>query len=386
MRTIFLACILVFLCNSIWSQVNWKLYDEPDGDLLRLTLSPASSFVFADRSLFGQGNQFDVIADVELDMSYRKVDDKNILNLFTGIGPGWDFVSDDGVRNGDLLGTYYFLIDHKRYFNKRDGFFINIEPAVALFFDNSREDQLDENASFRLSLGYGRLERISPVYHAFRIMDQYNQSTKDFVELNEAQIFDLASFLQRQSYSNLLDTRMRNLQNQADFLTKIDEMGFSLSEYFEIANMIDAFVFERPSTISNGLQNRLGMNTTNLAREFNPSLFYDFFYGRAINRNWYSSYEFQLQYNLDESFVNPTFSMLYLYFPTQRTEISFRLSGRYNDFNFGEFNVSNRNTMRYFVSPATSLSANLSIELFDIGGSISNSRIRLDFGVLHYIY
>ncbi len=384
MKNLTTLLLLITFVTFSQAQVNWSDFREPDGSLKRLIIDPRISFNSSDdNGLDSQNLRGQLLSRYSL----RQVKDRQIANFN---------IQHDLVYNRDKQGNVQESVnrlsneiniggDYTYYLKRRRGLFLRAEPSLRYNytkvsnFDGMSTDQLNSN----FLIGYGRLENVSTVYQAIRIdKNLYGNEVMD-----QETTFNLASALRSIDYNNALDTRMRTVENQAVYLQTLEDYGYDVSSYINIANAIDMFRFERPFSLLHGFEVSAGLRPTIITGQSGLSATANATYARAINDKWHWTVRGETNIGLTDNLFGDNLSLRnnISYIPTARTQISFFQS-------YFHSSASNSNQIflglnaAYFVSPQLNLFMNTSYNSFDTDFGINRNQFSHDMGLKYFIF
>jgi len=384
MKYLVITLVYILYSTTSYAQVDWSAFMEPDGYLQRLIIDPRISFS-NDKNDFSNSENESFRAQLLTRYSLNQVRDRSILNLNIehnliyinnkrNLTPIANFTS-----NTILLSGSYSC-----YTESRRGIFLRAQPVLS--YDNQANRSGDDSFVIEgnYGIGYGRLENVSTVYQAIRIdKNLYGNAGND-----QESLYQLARGLRSIQYNNALDTRMRNVENQTAFLQMLDNQGYDVSTYNNIANAIDMFRFERPFLLFHGYEINTGISPmiTNIGSDLYNG-FINGTYARAINDTWHWTINAELNINLSDD-NNTSFggTNTITYLPTARTQISFSQS-YFNTDNVDDLSL--RLHAFYFVSPKLSLFLNTLYNKYTSSfGTSDRSRtiFNHDMGLKYYIF
>jgi len=384
MKYLVITLVYILYSTTSFAQVDWSAFMEPDGYLQRLIIDPRISFS-NDKNDFTNSENESFRAQLLTRYSLNQVSDRSILNLNIehnliyinnkrNLTPTANFTS-----NTILLSGSYSC-----YTESRRGIFLRAQPVFS--YDNQANRSGDDSFVIEgnYGIGFGRLENVSTVYQAIRIdKNLYGNAGND-----QESLYQLARGLRSIQYNNALDTRMRNVENQTAFLQMLDNQGYEVSTYNNIANAIDMFRFERPFLLFHGYEINTGISPmiTNIGSDLYNG-FINGTYARAINDTWHWTINAELKINLSDD-NNTSFggTNTITYLPTARTQISLSQS-YFNTDNVDDLSL--RLHASYFVSPKLSLFLNTSYNKYTSNfGTSDRSRtiFNHDMGLKYYIF
>ena len=379
----FLLLLFTLFSLSISAQIDWDAYEDPGGTFYRLQVRPDIGYSYNDfefSSSNGHATSFELPTRFFADI----VKEKSILNVFSALDFNYDYTKELNANDGE---SNHFIqqslrAEYFHYFTERRGFHVQGELSLNNTFNN---DQFADINTIGVLFGKGRLENISTVYQGIRIQKQYNASMEDQMAMGQEQLFDLADAMRKLDFNTKLDSRYRSIENQQIFLEKIDELGFNLDDYYNIANMIDAYRFERSSqTVPQGKLVQLGFQRTWLGGNATDEIVLSGSLGQAINENWHFFGTANFEYDIDGEFAAFITSRL-TFVPIARTRISLNLSPSYRSFSDNSVSINSFNSLEYFISPQLSLNGGLTAFVNNIGKDFSTNSIGFTFGVNYFI-
>ena len=364
-----------FFC---FSQINFSDYKEPDGSLKRFILDPNFSYANVDG---------DNATNLSLQANYRlnTVKDRSIQNFNIRSGFLLDHVSANGISDTNFRSEQNLNFQYRRYFSERRGLFFETNTNLNVDYNgNEPNDNIRGAILPGVFIGYGRLENVSTVYQAMRIHHQMQQN----FDFEQDQIFTLADALRTFDYNNKLDTRYRDIENQSQYLEEMKAMGYDLSNFYNIANAIDAFNFERPDFIFNGFEAKIGFRpfvSLNSGTSSNGNLSLSISHAKAINKQWHVQNNLLYETDFDDQTL--AFSNTINFFPSART--NFRLTNLLSRREFNGLNFTNINSSlsgQYFVNPNMSVFASVNFSYLDNANFGSSTRFGSNFGFRYFIF
>ncbi|NNE25480.1 MAG: hypothetical protein HKN09_01435 [Saprospiraceae bacterium] len=382
----FLFLLISLFSISITAQLDWDAYKDPGGDFYRIILDPNVSFSYDD-SDFTSIVERSFLARLGATFNVDIVRERSLLNVNATMTPVFDYIKPKNVASGESDFTFgqNIFAEYTYYFKERRGF--HVQPNISLNNRFGDENYLNTNR-VGVNFGYGRLENISTVYQSLRIQKQNNNSGEALVDMSQDQLFQLADVIRQLDFNQKLDSRYRNIDNQSIFLENAEDLGFVLNDFFSIANMIDAYRFERSaSNVAQGNLYQIGFTQTwsDFGGLEGQNLTGRAILARAMNQNWHVQHNFSFQYDLDSDY-NIMYSNRFTYVPIGRTQISFGGNASYRKFAplEGAFNFSAFSTMNYFVSPQVSLTGNMNLSLLNLGEDFAQNRLNFFFGIRYF--
>ncbi len=384
MKNLTTLLLLITFVTFSQAQINWSDFKEPDGTLQRLTIDPRITFNSA-KTETNDSKSFR--SQLLTRYSINKVKELQILNINMQHNLIYNNqrqinMTESTSRTANEINIFG---DYTHYLNTRRGLFLRIQPD--LIYDYNKFTDQDEDHTYQLRssfvLGYGRLENISTVYQAIRI----NKNLYGNEGMDQETTFNLASALRSIDYNNALDTRMRTVENQAVYLQTLEDYGYDVSSYINIANAIDMFRFERPFSLLHGFEVSAGLRPTIVTGQSDLLATANATYARAINDKWHWTLRGETNIGLtdnlfgDNLFLRNNIS----YIPTARTQISFFQS-------YFHSSASNSNQIflglnaAYFVSPQLNLFMNTSYNSFDTDFGINRNQFSHDMGLKYFIF
>lgn len=371
MKLISTLFLLVFSMTSLFSQLDWKKYEEPDGNFKRLSINPSFDF---DTDYDGQFTDIDIDLSSSLSFNSTTIDTFSILSVSSNnnLNFGLSKQNDNDTRYSTRL-IPQLLISYDKYQNERRGLFLHgsVNGRMSMSIRTNADTDYNDFVSLSAGIGTGRIENVSTVYQAIRIKNQLSPSDG----VNQEDIFKLADIMRGLDYNQMLDSRMERIQNQERFLGAIKNLGYSVDTYYELANALDAYNFERPSFVGSGSRFLFEVSMLNsFDNDFrNYSAGINHTYQKPINEQWHWSNRFLTSYDITNEFITVTNSTQINYFPSGRTRVSFLNNISYFDGLKALFSSSlNYNVqvdMNYFVSPTLSVFGNFSYEFMNIQSS-----------------
>lgn len=342
-----LLCLLV--SSTIFAQIDWNSYKEPDGTFKRFIIDPNFNYSSND-------GESTTTARLDLDYLGNAVKEKSIFS----------YSLSNNFRVQDEFTNHSFQANtgYRHYFTKRRGLSIEIDPSFSINNAKSKDwvDGWETNTSYSipLKLGIGRLENVSTLYQAARLDNQLT----NIEPMGNEDLFALADLLRTLDYNTLLDTRMRNIDNTVSFLNELESLGYSLDTKYDMVNAIDAFRFERPNTISNGYYAAIGAQYRNgNFFDSQKEITLEAEYHKAINDKFHfliGASGFINMEALDQESIN--FRSQVSYMPSARTFINLSVDyQRFESLNFNAVPVKTFEKSRiglnanYFVSPQLSV-------------------------------
>ena len=368
---------------SIHAQLDWNSYNDPGGTFYRLIVQPELSYQNTDGAIVII-NGLDSRLNLPVTFRAEVVKEKQILSVFSSQAFYYNYDNDD---NPSIITTDYYFSQNLQaryfhYFSERRGF--HVQPQIILNYRVNDPNYVDRN-SIGVFFGKGRMENISTLYQSLRIQKQYNASALDPYNLNQTQLFSLADEIRRLDFNPRLDSRYRDIENQETYLERMEQLGFNLDNYYNIANTLDAYRFERSAPQSTqGTLLQAGFQRSWFGNNAVDELVLFMQLGRAINENWHSTNSLRFQYDVNGEY-EIFFQSHFQFIPIARTQISFLVTPIYNSVQDGRFDFFSFTDMRYFINPQLSLNGHLSIRYYNVNTDFDGRAIEFSFGVNYFI-
>jgi|GEM_PF-1542817 len=353
------------------AQVDWNSYEEPDGKFQRLSIDPTFNF---DTDYDGEFTDIDIDLSSGLNYSSRRVDTFSILNIVSNslLDFGLSKQNDNNARRSFNFQPS-FNINYDKYLTERRGLFLRgaINSRLGIDIRTNSTTQYNDFSTLTVGIGTGRIENISTVYQAIRINNQLSPENP----IQQEAIFNLADVMRALDYNATLDSRMARIENRANFLNAMRGLNYSLENFTEISNAIDAFSFERPSFVGSGsrfvFELFSNLSFDNDLTSYSGRVTHS--YHKPVNEKWHWSNRVSTSYNISNKFLNFLNTTNVNYFPSGRTRVTFTQNIAYFD-GFESFFESSLNyrfavDMNYFVSPTLSVFGTFSYDFNNIGKS-----------------
>ncbi len=385
-KSILFLAVVVSTFTNLNSQINWSEYNDPDGSLARMYISPLMNLNSNSSGFINGQDQTNLNLGLNANYQLTSIKELTTASIFITIAPYYSYENLDSESNSKFVYDQNVFGRYSKYLKTRRSWYIETQGSLNLDYDSSLpNDKYDDNYHAGLYFGKGRLEDMSSVYQTIRINNQYYKVDTEILILEQEQLFSIAQQIRQLDYNNKLDSRYRSIENQAEFLKILDEAGYQLDNYYSIANMIDAFKFERTSSLSHGNQFSLGVEYRKFGSFKQTWLVGNLFVNRAINSKWHIANSLMMNYIIDpEQFVISANTSL-SYIPSGRTQIRFSFQPFYNT--SGDIlNLRFDNSVQYFVSPQMSISGSLILRAFSLLNDFSSSSIGANFGFRYYIF
>lgn len=378
----FTTFLLFLLFASIsQAQIDWGDFKEPDGTLQRLTIDPRISFN-SSNSDFSGDDISTFRGQLLTRYSMDKVEELRIFSLAMNHSIVYNSDNRNSTTSSSTLNAFNINGTYTQYLTQRRGLFLRAQTRFSYTNNGASTRESQNNLSGRFVIGYGRLENVSTVYQAIRI----DKNLYGNEGIDQDKLFDMAAALRSIDYNNALDTRMRTVENQATYLQTLENYGYDVSSYINIANAIDMFRFERPFTLTHGFEVSAGLrpdvsfgNPSDLLGTIEAT------YARAISDIWHWTItgEIATHMLLDDlrgDFANVSNTVSYI--PTARTQINFNQSyvkrSNSDQLNLG-INAS------YFVSPQLNLFANTNYNTLS-NFNLNLGRFSHDMGLKYFFF
>ncbi|MDA8693295.1 hypothetical protein N9L92_04470 [Saprospiraceae bacterium] len=373
--------IYIILISPANAQINWNEFREPDGILQRLTIDPRITFI-SNNSDFNNTDSKSFRGQMLTRYSINKVQEKSIAGLNISHNLIYNNQSDVNESTNSTENEIQIIGTYTQYLSERRGFFLRGQPNFRYEYNSDFNTSHIYQLAGRFMIGYGRLENVSTVYQAIRI----DKNLYGNEGIDQEKLYALASTLREIDFNNALDTRMRTVENQAEYLQTLEEYGYDVSSYINIANAIDMFRFERPNIVQHGHELAIGLLPSISNTSSNTVLpIITGTYAKAISDIWHWNVSVEIAPDLfsnnDRGFASIFNTISYI--PTARTQISFNQV--YQHRSFDEF-LNLRLNASYFVSPQLNLFFSTRFTLSETDFISNSNSFSHDMGLKYFFF
>jgi len=224
--------LCIFFTSFVNSQSAIKLseFKEPSGKLLYLRVNPDAAVGDSRRINLGSA------------LNSRILKEHSIFNTFLGLSYQNLKSSEYIVSN---IGLVNLNLDYTKYFTKRRGFFVETLNDSALAYNINNEKKYNINSINSIGIGIGRIEEVSTVNQAYRILNNTSELSDHFDTQEQEEIFRLATLLRELDYYFVRDARIRNLKRTEMFLDYFKENSIDLNDSYRTAQLLDGYLNSR---------------------------------------------------------------------------------------------------------------------------------------------
>lgn len=389
LRHVFLATGFIFSLSqfSFSQEIDWKSYQDPDGDFKRLFVSPEFNYQ-SIKNVDSDYGTFDL--SLRSTFELNKIRNLSILRFNVIQSLGYDRFknrkssADPETRFAVQINP---SVSYRKYLKSRRGLFLEGFGQVNARHQSNSNNKFTDFTRLTGYLGFGRIENVAPLYQAIRIKKQTRSMALD----GQESLFALAHAMRLLDYNTTLDNRMLSIDNQTIYLNTLKDLGVSLDGFESITNALDAYIYERPSYLGNGFEGKVGLQYQTSIDEGGSDILgiLSLGYAKAINNQWHWRINTNFSSDVKDSW-STSFSTRLSYLPNARTTISLSQNILHRDLDtFSLTNSSTSLNVRYFVSPYVSVFGNMGYAYSGDTGiidSVSSHNFNQNIGFNYFIF